>query len=124
MAYGLLVDIVVVIHVAFVCFVVGGGIAVWRWSWVRWIHLPAVVWAVGIEWYGAICPLTPLENWLRHRAGQVGYDGDFLAQYLEPLLYPRGLTRTAQIILGVLALGINIAVYVWLYRRRRGIYRK
>ena len=121
MAYGLLVDIVVVIHVAFVCFVVGGGIAVWRWPWGMWIHIPAVVWAVGIEWYGATCPMTPLENWLRHRAGQVVSEGDYLAQYLEPLLYPRGLTRTVQIVLGVLVLGINVAAYVWLYRRRRSI---
>ena len=118
--YGLLADVVVAVHAAFVCFVVGGGVAVWRWPRVAWIHLPAVVWAVGIEWLGAVCPLTPWENWLRGRAGQTGYEGDFLMQWLEPLLYPRGLTRTVQVTLGVLALAINVVVYAWVLHRRRG----
>ena len=117
--YGLLADVVVAVHLAFVGFVVCGGFAVWSWPWVRWVHLPAVVWGVGIEWAGAVCPLTPWENWLRRRAGDVGYDGDFLGQYLEPLLYPAGLTRTDQMVLGSVALTINVVAYGVLWSRRR-----
>ena len=119
--YGLLADAVAVIHVSFVGFVVCGGFAVWRWLRVAWVHLPAVAWGVGIEWTGAVCPLTPLENWLRHRACQAGYEGDFLAQLLDPFLYPRGLTRTTQVILGALAFAINVAAYASLWYRRRRV---
>ena len=84
-----------------------------RWPRLAWIHLPAVAWGVGIELTGAICPLTPLELWLRIEAGAAGYEGDFIAHYLLPVLYPAGLTRQAQLALGALACGINAAAYGW-----------
>ena len=87
-------------HLAFVGFVVLGGFAVPRRPRLAWLHLPAVAWGVGIELTGAICPLTPLEHWLRWEAGATGYDGDFIARYLLPVLYPAGLSRRAQIVLG------------------------
>ncbi len=119
MGYGILADVVVVLHVGFVGFVVLGGLVVWRAPRVAWLHLPAVIWGVAIEWSGAICPLTPLEQWLRMRAGTAGYDGDFIEHYVWPVLYPTALTRTDQLWLGGFALAINLAVYVWLWRRQR-----
>ncbi len=121
MAYwlGLLADIVVVAHMAFVIFVVVGGLAVYWRPWVLWVHIPAVLWGVSIEWAGAVCPLTLVENWLRNQAGEAGYAGDFIQQYLLPTLYPADLTREIQIVLGAAALGINIGVYFSLWRRRR-----
>lgn len=119
MLYSLMADVVVLVHFAFVVFVVAGGFAVRRWHRLAWLHLPAVVWAVGIEWSGAICPLTPLENWLRVEGGGAGYQGDFVARHLVPLLYPSGLTRTVQILLGVAVLAINLYVYGWVWRGRR-----
>ncbi|MYD88640.1 MAG: DUF2784 domain-containing protein, partial [Acidobacteria bacterium] len=83
------------------------------------LHLPAVAWGVGIELTGAICPLTPLEQWLRWEAGASGYDGDFIARYLLPVLYPAGLTRQAQVVLGIAACGINVAAYGWWLRTLR-----
>ncbi|HJN45805.1 MAG: hypothetical protein CL477_05995 [Acidobacteria bacterium] len=117
--YGFLADLVVVVHAAFVVFVVAGGLLVWRAPRVAWAHLPAVVWGVGIEWSGAICPLTPLEVWLRRQAGLAGYRGDFIDYYVMPLLYPAGLTREVQIVFGVAALVLNLVVYGWWLRRRR-----
>ena len=121
MAYwlGLLADIVVVAHMAFVIFVVVGGLAVYWRPWGLWVHIPAVLWGVSIEWAGAVCPLTLVENWLRNQAGEAGYAGDFIQQYLLPTLYPADLTREIQIVLGAAALGINIGVYFSLWRRRR-----
>lgn len=124
MFYGIAADLLVVVHLGFVVFVVLGGFAVLRWPRLAWVHLPAVAWGVGIELTGAICPLTPLELWLRVEAGATGYEGDFIARYLLPVLYPAGLTRRAQIVLGTLAGGVNVAVYGWwvrasLSRRRR-----
>ncbi|MBL03869.1 MAG: hypothetical protein CL486_10265 [Acidobacteria bacterium] len=121
MAYwlGLLADAAVVAHMGFVLFVVLGGLAVYWRPWVLWLHVPAVLWGVSIEWVGAVCPLTLVENWLRNQAGEAGYAGDFIQQYLLPTLYPAGLTREIQIVLGAAALGINIGVYFSLWRRRR-----
>jgi hypothetical protein len=67
---------------------------------------------------GWVCPLTPLENYLRRAAGQAGYDGGFVEQYVIPVLYPDGLTRTAQIALALSALAINVAIYSYLLRRK------
>jgi len=109
--YGLLADLVVVAHLAFVLFVALGGLSVWRWPRLAWVHLPAVAWGVTVEWSGAICPLTPLELSLRRHGGQAGYDGDFIEQYLLPMLYPAGLTREMQLALGGAVLGLNLLFY-------------
>ncbi len=122
MIYGVLADIVVLIHLLFVVFaVLGCGLILWR-RWVVWLHLPAALWAVWIELTGGICPLTPLENRLRHQAGQGGYRGDFVEQYVMPLLYPDRLTRNIQILLGLGVLFLNLTFYgllVFKIRRRK-----
>ena len=93
MVYQILAELVVVIHLVFVIFaVLGAVLIIWR-RWFIWLHIPAFLWAVWIEITGGICPLTPLENWLRIKAGQGGYTGDFVATYLLPVLYPAGLTE-------------------------------
>lgn len=117
--YARLADLLVVAHAAFVVFVAAGGLLVWRWPRLAWIHVPCAVWGVAIEWTGGVCPLTPLEQSLRRAAGQAGYEGGFIEHYLEPILYPAGLDRGAQLILGALALLVNLAVYAALIRRRR-----
>lgn len=120
MGYRLLANLVVLLHIAFILFATFGGLLVlWRRRW-AWIHLPIVAWAVLIEWIGWICPLTPLENWLRQKAGEAGYYGDFVDQYLLPLIYPTGLTRGVQFVLGAFVLSINLAIYsVVIYRGRK-----
>jgi hypothetical protein len=119
MIYGILADIVVLVHAAFVFFAVFGGFLVLRWRRLAWLHIPAVLWAALVEMAGWICPLTPLENLLRHRAGKVIYHSDFIEHYLMPVLYPAALTRELQMALGLAVLFINVSVYVWLWRRRR-----
>lgn len=118
MPHGLLADAVVLVHAAFVAFVVLGGLLVLRWPRLAWIHLPAVAWGAGIEFAGGICPLTPLENHLRALAHQQGYAGGFVEHYLLGLLYPQGLTRDIQYALGALVLAVNFAVYARAWRRR------
>ena len=116
--YGVLADATVLLHLTFVLFVVLGGLAVLRWPRMAWLHLPAAAWGVLIEFAGWICPLTPLENWFRRRAGQSGYEGGFIEHYVTALLYPAGLSRTTQWILGGLALAVNVAIYTIVLRRR------
>ena len=114
-----LATLVVTAHVTFIAFVVIGGLFVLRWRRLAYLHLAAVIWAVYVEWAGAICPLTPLENTLRAAAGLDAYAGDFVAEYVFPLLYPDGLTRHAQLVIGVAVLAVNGCVYTVLLRQRR-----
>ncbi len=111
-------DMIVVLHAAFVLFVFLGGIAVLRWHRLAWLHLPAVTWGAIIELSGEICPLTYLEVYLRRKSGESGYSGTFIQHYIEPILYPLGLTRHAQIVLGISAILLNLAVYAHLWRDR------
>ena len=119
MPYQILADALLVVHAGFVVFVVLGGALVWLRPRAAWLHVPAVIWGVGIEWSGAICPLTPLEQWLRLQAGAGGYEGTFIAHYVWPLLYPTALTRSDQLVLGALALAVNAVAYGWLWHRRQ-----
>ena len=111
MIYRALADLVLVVHLAFVLFVVMGGLLVLRWPWIAFIHIPAAIWGVFIEYTGGICPLTPLENSLRRTGGQAGYSGGFIDHYIQPMLYPAGLTRGTQLVLGSLALLVNLVAY-------------
>jgi hypothetical protein len=117
--YTLLADLIVGLHLLFVAFVVLGGLLVLRWPRVAWVHLPAAVWGAVIEFTGGVCPLTPLEQALRRRAGQAGYHGGFVEHYLLPVLYPAGLTRNVQVVLGAVVIAANVTVYALALRRRR-----
>lgn len=117
MVYRLLADLVVVFHLLFILFgLFGGLLGLWR-TWMLFLHLPALVWIALIEFTGWICPLTPLENQLRIAGGDAGYHGGFIEHYLIPIIYPPGLTPQIQIILGLVAIGINIAIYAFVLSR-------
>jgi hypothetical protein len=109
--FRLLADTLVVVHLGFVLFVVLGGLLVLRWRRMKWIHLPAAAWGILVEFADWICPLTPLENFLRERAGMTVYPGDFIDEYVLPLLYPARLTRGTQLMLGALVFAVNGLVY-------------
>jgi hypothetical protein len=112
-------DVIVLLHFVFVMFVVFGGLLALRWPRMAWLHLPAVVWGTVVEFTGWICPLTPLENRLRRAGGDASYEGDFIAHYILPALYPDGLTRRDQLVLGGLAILVNIAIYTLVLVRHR-----
>jgi hypothetical protein len=112
-------DLIVVLHAAFALFVALGALLVVRWRRVMWAHLPAAVWGVLIEFSGWVCPLTPLENGLRLRAGEAAYAGDFIQHYVVPALYPANLTRETQLAIGSAALVFNALMYGYVFHRRR-----
>ena len=120
MLYRILADSVVLIHLCFIVFSVFGGFLVIRRRWWVWVHIPAVLWAALIEFGGWLCPLTPIENWLRQAGGAAGYEAGFVENYIVHIIYPSSLTRQTQIVLGLLVLAINLCIYVWvLYRHTR-----
>ena len=120
MMYPLLANLVLIVHLAFVVFVLCGGLLVLRWRWIAWLHLPAALWGTVVEFTGWICPLTPLENWLRTQGGKAGYEDDFTTRYLLPILYPVDLTRDVQMLLGTVVVLLNAAVYWWLWYMQAG----
>ena len=112
-------DLLVLIHFGFVVFVAAGGLLVLRWPRLAFAHVPAALWGAWIELSGGVCPLTPMEKELRIRAGQTAYSGDFVSHYVLPILYPSGLTRGSQLLLGGLVLVVNLVIYAVLAARRR-----
>jgi hypothetical protein len=106
-----LADIVVLAHFVFIAFVLFGGLLTLRWRWMPVVHLPAVLWGAAVELFGWVCPLTPLENLLRRAGGGEGYSVDFIERYLVPLLYPDGLTRELQLLLGGAVVAVNAVIY-------------
>lgn len=115
----LLADALVVLHLAFVAFVVAGGFLLLRWPRLACLHLPAAAWGAFIEFSGGICPLTPLENRLRVLGGGDAYAGDFVERYLLPVLYPAQLMPVLQQRLGWLVVAVNVLAYALAYRGRR-----
>jgi hypothetical protein len=117
MFYRVLADLVVLLHFAFVAFVVLGGLLVLRWPRVAWLHLPAVAWGAFVELYLHYCPLTPLENRLREQGGLETYGTGFIDHYIMPVIYPPGLTPTMQLWLGILLVAAYVAIYGWAWRK-------
>ncbi len=107
----MLADLVVILHFAFVLFVIFGGLLVLRWPRLAYVHLPVALYGALIELVGWVCPLTPLEKRLRESAGLEGYQGGFVEHYILPVLYPAGLTRNVQLVLGLIVVGMNLVIY-------------
>ena len=119
MPYQLLADLLLITHAAFIAFAVMGGLLVLHRRWWAWLHLPAAVWAATVVSMGWICPLTPWEQSLRLAAGQQGLSGGFIEHYLLSAIYPPGLTRRVQIVLGVGVVVFNLGVYALVWRAVR-----
>ena len=117
MAYSFLADLLVVFHFVFILFVVFGGLLVFKWSKVGYLHIPAVLWGGLIEIQGWLCPLTPIENRLRQVAGVTTYKDGFIEHYLIPVIYPTELTREDQLFLGLSVLILNGIIYIWVMIR-------
>lgn len=119
MIYRTLADVVLVVHLAFAVFAGVGGLLVLRWPRLAWVHVPCAVWGALIMFAGWVCPLTPLENDLRRRGGQSGYEGGFIDHYIVSVLYPAGLTRGLQFGIGAGVVIVNAAVYGRMIARAR-----
>jgi len=119
MVYKLLADLLLLVHLAFIIFVIFGGfLAIKNVKW-AWLHVPKAVWGGLDEFAGWICPLTHLENWLQIKGGRSGYHGDFIANYIIPIVYPANLTRQIQLVLAAVVIIFNVLVYGYVLFLRR-----
>ena len=121
MLFAALAFVTVLFHLSFILFVIFGGLAVARWPRLLPLHLACAAWGAYVALANRICPLTPLEKWFRRQAGQSGYHGGFLEHYMLAVIYPTGLTAVTQQALGVVVIVLNVAVYAWLWRRRKPV---
>lgn len=118
--YRIAAELLVLLHLFFIIFVLFGGLAVYKWHWLAWLHVPAAAWGAVVEYRSWVCPLTPWENQLRRMAGLEGYSEGFIEHYIIPIVYPPGITRETQLWLGAAVLLINVLVYgILLYRKMR-----
>ena len=107
----LLSNTLLLVHLLFIVFALFGGLFLFRYRWVAWLHIPAFVWAALISFAGWICPLTPWEVSLRKAAGQEGYTSGFIEQYITPVIYPEGYTREFAVTAGVIVIVVNVLIY-------------
>ena len=108
-----------VFHLVFILYVIAGALLIFKWPKTLWLHLPSCIWGMTVEFTGWICPLTPWEILLRRLAGEEGYTGSFIEQYLIPIIYPSGLTREVQMLLGGTVLIVNLSLYTLILIKRR-----
>jgi hypothetical protein len=121
--YQFLADMLLCLHLAFIVFVLLGGLLLLRWPRLVWLHVPAMLWAVFVEVTAWVCPLTPLENYYRALAGGNMYHGDFIERYLLPLIYPAGLTPSIQLVLAGVVTALNVIIYTLLISIRKRKHR-
>jgi len=119
MFYLFISDIVVLLHFGFVLYVIFGGFLLFKWPKSIWVHIPAVIWGSVVEIFNITCPLTILENLFRYKAGTGTYEADFIGEYILPILYPDGLTREIQLILGIAVIIGNSLIYYFVFRKRK-----
>lgn len=112
-------DIVLLVHFAFIIFaVLGGFLVLWKRR-AAWIHIPVVLWSSLVNLASWVCPLTPIENSFRAKAGQSGYPGGFIRHYIEPVVYPAGMPRDMELIAGISVLVWNAVIYAIVLMRWR-----
>lgn len=119
MGYQLAAELTLAFHLLFIFFVLFGGLLALRRDFWAWIHIPALLWGVWVEWAGWICPLTPLENYFRQQAALHEYSGSFIEHYLVSIIYPDQLTVSLQWFLGSLLLIVNLFIYFYVIRTRK-----
>jgi len=117
MAYRVLADLILVLHFCFVIFVVLGGLLVVRRQRIAWLHIPALIWGILVECFLWACPLTTLENTLRHLSGEAGYQDGFINYYISAILYAE-ISPQFRFMLGLLLIGFNLLVYSYIVQRR------
>ena len=118
MSFRLAADLTVILHLAFILFVLFGGLLCLHHARWAWLHLSTMSWGVWVEWANWECPLTPIENHFRLMASGEGYPGGFIEQYLIPLIYPGELTSAMRWLFGALVLATNMTVYLYVFKKR------
>ena len=115
--YELAANLTLIIHFAFILFVIFGALLFFITTKIIFIHIPAFIWGSYIELTHSICPLTYLENWFLYKANLTTYSEGFIQNYLVSIVYPANLTEDLRIYLGITLIIINIIFYGFIISR-------
>ena len=109
--YELAADLTLIVHFAFIIFVVFGVLLFIVSTKIIYVHVPALIWGIYLEFTHSVCPLTYLENWFLLKANLTTYSEGFIQKYLMPFVYPKNLTEDLQTYLAIVLIVTNIIVY-------------
>ena len=110
-------NLTLIVHFAFILFVVFGALLFFVTTKIVFVHIPAFLWGSYIELTHSICPLTYLENWLLHKANLTTYSEGFIQNYLIPIVYPANLTKDLEIYLEIALIVVNMIIYGFIISR-------
>ena len=109
--YELAANLTLIVHFAFILFVVLGALLFFVSTKIVFTHIPAFIWGSYIELTHSICPLTYLENWFLHKSNLTTYSEGFIQNYLVSIVYPTNLSKDLQIYLGITIIVVNMIIY-------------
>jgi Protein of Unknown function (DUF2784) len=115
--YVVAVWLTVAAHFAFIAYLVAGGFLALRWPRTIWLHVPVVIWGVGIVALRYDCPLTWLENWARPRADMRPLPEGFIDHYITGVLYPANYVVVVEAVVFAIVIASWIAFAVSMRRR-------
>lgn len=117
--YGFLADVTMVVHFAFLAFVVLGGFLAWRWPRTIVLHAAAVFWGLLIVLFDLDCPLTGPEDYFRKEAGQGGLPGGFIDTYITGVIYPAEYVDEVRLLVAAVVVVSWVGFAVRMRRRAR-----
>jgi len=117
--YELAANLTLIVHFAFIFFVIFGALLFFIKTKIIFIHIPAFIWGSYIELTNSTCPLTYLENWFLNKANLTAYSEGFIQNYLVQIVYPVNLTKDLQIYLGITLIVINVIIYAFIYNKMK-----
>ena len=109
--YEFAADLTLIVHFAFIIFVVFGALLFFVSTKIIYVHVPALIWGIYIELTHSVCPLTYLENWFLQKANLTTYSEGFIQNYLVPIVYPKNLTDNLQIYFAIVLIVANMIMY-------------
>ena len=109
--YELAANLTLIVHFAFIIFVVFGALLFFVSTKIIYVHVPALIWGIYIELTHSVCPLTYLENWFLQKVNLTTYSGGFIQNYLVPIVYPKNLTEDLQTYFAIVLIVANMIMY-------------
>jgi Protein of Unknown function (DUF2784) len=120
--YRVLAEAIMLVHFAFLAYVVAGGFLAWRWPRAIWPHLVLAGWGLSTLVLHQDCPLSLLENWARREAGVPGLKHrGFIDTYLTGVVYPAGYLALVQTLVA-LTVAVSWTGMLLRYRRRLRVH--
>ena len=109
--YEFAANLTLIVHFAFIIFVVFGSLLFFVATKIFYVHIPALIWGIYIELTHSVCPLTYLENWFLQKANLTIYSEGFIQNYLVPIVYPKNLTEDLQTYSAIALIVANMIMY-------------